>query len=155
MDKRCKKSDRQVVLKLKTGINLYRAFMFILFFISLLFFVSTIIDKSSDKNVILITFLSSFMLLLTTIFMDKIVYWLNLPTDYLIVTKSEVVYKKRKKETTYKLEESKLEFHSFFEDLESTSLLHIKSNSKEDFIPITKKQYKNIIRFLKNLNINS
>ena len=53
-----------------------------------------------------------------TIFMGKIVDILNLPSNYLLITKSEILYKKGKKQFTFKISEIKYEFHSFFEEFD-------------------------------------
>ena len=60
--------------------------------------------------------------------MGKIVDILNLPSNYLLITKSEILYKKGKKQFTFKISEIKYEFHSFFEDFESLSQLVIFSS---------------------------
>ena len=82
--------------------------------------------------------------------MDKIVYIFKFPTNHLIVSNNEIIYKKRNMQFVYKTCETNLNFHSFFEDMEGISQLHISSKENEHYIPITKKQYKLIMMFLEN-----
>lgn len=90
-----------------------------------------------------------------TIFMGKIVDILNLPSNYLLITKSEILYKKGKKQFTFKISEIKYEFHSFFEDFESLSQLVIFSSDITYYVNITKKQFRLIEQFLKIKNRNN
>ncbi|MBQ9731270.1 MAG: hypothetical protein IJV94_04350 [Bacilli bacterium] len=147
MDKRIEKSNRLGILKIKTNISLYRALTIVL---SILSIVCGILYLTHNYNwiVILIFFLIGVVLLLMTIFMSKIVEILNLPLNYLLITKKEILYKKGKKQFIFKIEEIKYEFHSFFEDFESLSQLIIFSRDDTYYVNITKKQFNLIEQFL-------
>ena len=150
MDKRIEISSGMVALNIKTGINLYRCFTFVLFALSLILSIGYMV-LYPNKVIEIITFLfCSFLFLLITVLMDKLVYIFKLPTNHLIVSKNEIVYKKGRHKFAYKTNEISYEFHSFFEDFESISQLKLISNDKEHYILITKKQYKLIKQFLEN-----
>ena len=149
MDKRIERSNRLGVLKIKTDITLYRCIAIVL---SILSIICGVLYLTNNYNwlVVIISFLIGVGLLLMTIFMGKIVDILNLPSNYLLITKSEILYKKGKKQFTFKISEIKYEFHSFFEDFESLSQLVIFSIDITYYVNITKKQFRLIEQFLKN-----
>lgn len=140
MDKRIEESVRHDFLELKTGIDVYRTFTFVGLGLALVCAVCCLVFHR-DITEIIITFLASFSFLLVTIFMDKIVYALKLPTNHLIIEKNEIIYKKRKKEIVLKLDEITYKFHPFYEGFETVSLLVIASCDELFHIPITKKQF--------------
>lgn len=147
MDKRSESCNRLDVLELKTGINVYRLFVFCSFVMSLTCSVSAI-AFNRDITETIISFLLSFAFLLLTVFMDKLVYVLKLPTNLLIISKNEIIYKKRKKQLTFKIDEISYKFHPFYEDFETVSLLVIASNDELFHIAITKKQFNLLERYL-------
>lgn len=149
MDKRSNSSHRMAILNIKTGINLYRAFAFVLFSLTLMITIFFVIFNRNMME-ITISVIINCLLILILIFMDKIVYIFKFPTNHLIVSNNEIIYKKRNMQFVYKTCETNLKFHSFFEDMESISLLHISSKENEHYISITKKQYKLIMMFLEN-----
>ena len=126
--------------KLKTGINTYRVFTF---FIFCMFLAITIFYAIFNvPTYAIICFLLCSLFLMITIFMDKLVYFMRLPTNLLIVYQDKIVYQKRKQKFTFFVRDITYRFHSFFEDLEALPYLIIISNDKEYCILITKKQYK-------------
>lgn len=147
MDKRIEDRSRLPVLELKTGINLYRCFILCVFALSLMGFIFAIAFHR-DITEILITFFASISFLLIVIFMDKLVYDLNLPTNYLIISKNEIIYKKRKKQFIFNIAEISYKFHPFYEDFEALSLLVIASNNELFHIAITKKQFNLLEQYL-------
>lgn len=149
MDKRLKMGNQLPVLKIKTGIDLYRSISILIFGLSLICCISfAIMGYTKNAVPIIISLLFSFVFLLLAIFMEKLVYLFNLPTNYLLIFKDKIIYKKSKKQITFILSETKYEFHSFFEDFESLSQLKLTSNDEECFILITKKQFKAMKQFL-------
>ena len=95
MDKMIRNSNGLDVLTIKTGINLYRSFTFVLFGLSaIVSFFSMAYNR--DKFEIAFSLFMSLIFLLITVFMDKLVYVLKIPTNYLIVSKDEIIYKKEK-----------------------------------------------------------
>ena len=147
MDKICRNSNGPDVLTIKTGINLYRCFTFVLFVLSAIVSIFAMANNR-DKFESVFSLFMSLIFLLITVFMDKLVYVLKIPTNYLIVSKNEIIYKKRKKQFIYKTSEISCKFHSFFEDFESLSQLHIISSNDELYVSITKKQYELIKQVL-------
>ena len=137
------------ILIIKTGINLYRTIPFFLCIMTLMMSVFGIVLDSKRIIEIHAYFFISLACLLLTIFMDKLVYVLKFPTNYLIVSKKEIVYKTRKKKFVYSTNTISYEFHSFFEDFESLSQLKISEGDKIHFFLITKKQFESIEKFLK------
>ena len=87
-----------------------------------------------------------------TIFTEQIVYFFHLPTNYLIISKDKILIQKREKEIEYSIKDTTIVFKSFFEDFQP-SLLYLKSFNKEDCVLLTKKQYKQIVNFLNEINI--
>ena len=130
------------ILIIKTGINLYRTIPFFLCIMTLMMSVFGIVLDSKRIIEIHAYFFISLACLLLTIFMDKLVYVLKFPTNYLIVSKKEIVYKTRKKKFVYPTNTISYEFHSFFEDWTSLSVLKLISNDEVHYIEITQKQYK-------------
>ena len=149
MDKRLKMGNQLPILKIKTGIDLYRSLAILIFGLSTICCVFFLIYNKNAVPIIS-SLLLSFVFLLLAIFMEKVVYLFNLPTNYLLVFKDKIIYKKHKKQITFILRETKYEFHPFFEDFESLSQLKLTSNGEECFIPITKKQFKALKQFLPN-----
>ena len=147
MGRSTKNSNRKSFLDIKTGINLYRSFVLTLLILTL---ACTILSLIFNRNIteIISLILLDLIFILLFIFMDKVVYILKLPTNHLIVTKDEFVFKKGRKSFVYKLNETSYKFHSFFEDFESLSQFHIFSKKREHFILITKKQHKMMVEFL-------
>lgn len=151
MDKRIEKNNRLGVLKIKTNIEVYRVVTGALSIFHIYCGVLYCIYIYNYSWIeILVSFLIGVVLLLMTIFMSKIVEILTLPSNYLLITKSEILYKKGKKQFTFKICEIKYEFHSFFEDFESLSQLIIFSKDDTYYVNITKKQFILIEQFLKN-----
>ena len=149
MDERLEISDGLDILNIKTGINLYRSFTFVLLVLSIICcFLFSIFNR--DIAEIIGSLLLSFIFFLLTVFMDKLVYVLNLPTNHLLVSKKEIVYKTNKKQLVFKANEISYDFHSFFENFESISRLRIVSSEKEYYISITKKQFDLINDILSN-----
>ncbi len=124
MDKCFKKNTKMDILILKTGINYYRCFSIIL---SILIFLCSIfyIIFNSNLKIFIILCVTSLILITLTIFMEKVVIFLHLPGNYLIVTNDEIIYKTKEKKVIFKIENCSLKFHSFFEDFESISSLYI------------------------------
>ena len=149
MDKRIEKNNRLGVLKIKTNISLYRCVTIVLSILSIICGVLFLI-YNYNWIVIVISFLIGVVLLLMTIFMSRIVEILNLPSNYLLITKSKIIYIKGKKQFILKIREIKYEFHSFFEDFESPSMLIIFSGDDTYYINITKKQFRLMEQFIKN-----
>lgn len=149
MDKRIERNNRLDFLKIKTNIGLCRGVTIVL---SLLSIFCGVLYTIYNYNwvVILLSFLIGGVLLLMTIFMDKVVEILHLPLNYLLISKSEILYKKGKKKFLFKISEIKYEFHSFFEDFDQLSQLIIFSSDTKYYVNISKKQYELIERFLKN-----
>ena len=81
------------ILIIKTGINLYRTIPFFLCIMTLMMSVCCIVLDSKRIIEMHASFFISLACLLLTIFMDKLVYVLKFPTNYLIVSKKEIVYK--------------------------------------------------------------
>ena len=149
MDKWSERSNRLDVLKINTNINLYKSVTIVLSILSIICGVLYLI-YNYNLMVIIISFFIGIVLLLMTIYMSKIVEKLNLPSNYLLITKNEILYKKGKKQIIFKISEIKYEFHSFFEDFESLSQLIIFSGDVEYHVNITKKQFRLIEQFLKS-----
>ena len=147
MDKRIKKGDDVDFLVIKTGVDLYRSFFILLLGLSAICFVGFLF-RNDNIIVIIGSLLFSIIQLFLSVFIDKLVYLLNLPTNHLLISKDEIIYKKRKKEIIFKTNETEYEFYSFFTDFESISQIKLISNGKEYFIPITKKQFKAMKQFL-------
>ena len=149
MDKRIEKGNRLGVLKIKTNIGLYRSITIVLSILSIIcgVFYWT---YNYDWIVIVVSFLIGVVLLLMTFFMIEIVEILNLPSNYLLITKSEILYKKGKKQFVFKISEIRYDFHSFFEDFESLSQMIIFSGDATYYVNVTKKQFRLIEQFLKN-----
>ena len=152
MDKSNEKNISGKFLSLKTGIPIYRSIVLVLFLLSFIFFIGSII-YNRDKSEIIGSLIFSFVFLMFAIFMEKIVYFLRLPANRLIVTKDEIIHKKRKNQVVFKLNEVSYKFHPFYEDFTSASLLAINSkNAQVYYITITKKQFKQIKKFLEEKN---
>ena len=156
MGKRVEVNKQPVILDLKTGINLYRfAIMLFPFPEAISMFIAyTILAPNKIIEIIVCLFISIACILII-IFMNKIVYFLKLPTNHLIISKDEITYKKGKKESVYKIDEVNYKFHSFFEDFEHVPLLEIISDDKAEYVAITKKQFNLMKQFLKDVKADS
>ena len=151
MDKWARVDSRVDILKIKTGIDGYRGFLFVFDCIFVMFFLfSLIFDRKEIENVISGILIILFVVM--TIFVEKIVYLLHLPTNLLIISKDKIIFKKKQKETEYRIKDTTIIFKPFFEDFQP-SLIYLKSFDKEDYVLITKKQYKQIVNFLNENNI--
>lgn len=115
-----------------------------------MFFIGSIIDI--DLGVLISSSILSFLQLMFSIFTEKIVYALRLPSNHLIVTKDEIIHKKRKEQVVFKLNEVSYKFHPFYEDFMSVSLLAINTKKDQYLISMTKKQFKQIKQFLEEKN---
>ena len=147
MGKRTKNCSRVDFLDMKTGIDVYRGIILVILSSLLSGTIAASIYYRGNMDLFVLILLDIIFMLLS-IFIDKVVYIFRLPTNHLIVTKNEIVFKKGKKRFVYKVNETSYKFHSFFEDFESLSQIHIFSKDKEHYIQITKKQYKMMVEFL-------
>ena len=146
MDKWTRMDSKKNILNIKTGIDGYRGGLFVCDFIIGIFFVCSLIYERKEVEIII----SSILIILSviiTFFIEKIVYFLHLPTNHLIVTKEKIILKKRKKIREYVIKDTIINFKSFSEDFQP-SLLYLKTFDKEDYILMTKKQYAKMIEFL-------
>ena len=134
------------ILKIKTGIDGYRGFLFVCDCIFVMFFLFSLIFDRKEIEII-ISLLLIILFIIMTIFVEKIVYLLHLPTNYLIISKEKILIQKREKEVEYIIKDTNIVFKSFFEDFQP-SLLYLRSSDKEDYVLITKKQYKKIVSFI-------
>lgn len=151
MDKRSKVNNKSLFLKIKTGIDVYRTVFIFLLGLSLIGSIICLIFKRENIEIIIL-FLLSFVFFLLALNIDKLVYILNLPTNYLLIYKDKFIYVKKKKQLIFEINNIKYEFHSFFENLESLSRLVIIEGDKICYFCITKKQFKSIKNFLQNEN---
>ena len=141
MGKRSENSNGIDFLDIKTGVDIYRWFAFLVFAMAFLCSIFSIaFDR--DKLEIIIHIVLTCIFLLMMIFMDKIVYALRLPTHHLIVSENEVIYKKGKKRFVYKISEISYQFYPWYPSIDIPPQLKITSNKDEHYIPITRKQYK-------------
>lgn len=146
MDKWARVDSRVDILKIKTGIDGYRGFLFVFDCIFVMFFLfSLLFDRK--KIEIIISLLLIILFIIMTIFTEQIVYFFHLPTNYLIISKEKILIQKREKEVEYIIKDTNIVFKSFFEDFQP-SLLYLRSSDKEDYVLITKKQYKKIVSFI-------
>lgn len=151
MDKWVRQISKIGVLKIKTGIDGYRGFLFVGdCFIGIFFICSLIYDRQELE--IVISSLLIILFIIMTIFTEQIVYFLHLPTNHLIISKDKIILQKRKKEIEYIIKDTTIVFKSFFEDFQP-SLLYLKTLNKENYVLITKKQYKRIVSFINENNI--
>lgn len=132
-------------IDIKTDVDCYRCGVFCFCLMSFLCSISAI-SLDRDKLEIIIHIVVTCIFLLVTIFIDKIVYALRLPTHHLIVYENEVIYQKGKKRFVYKISEISYQFYPWYFD----TLPHLKITSKEEehYIQITRKQYKLFEQFL-------
>ena len=147
MDKFDKKVFHTDTLKLKTGINFYR----LSFMLLLVPIIACLVCFIRDQNIVggLISIAAFVLTCLAIIFMDKIVYWFRLPTNYLLVSSEEIIYQKKTDKCIFLISEAEINFHPFYQDFESVSLLSISVSGKETvYVSITKKQYDLIQLFL-------
>ena len=151
MDKRFKVNNKSLFLKIKTGIDVYRTVFIFLLGLSLIGSIICLIFKRENIEIIIL-FLLSFVFFLLALNIDKLVYILNLPTNYLLIYKDKFIYIKKKKQLIFEINNIKYEFHSFFENLESLSRLVIIEGDKIYYFCITKKQFKSIKNFFQNEN---
>lgn len=151
MDKWAREISKMDILKIKTGIDGYRGFLFICdCFIGIFVMCSLIYDRKEIE--IIVSLLLIILFIIMTIFTEQIVYFFHLPTNYLIISKDKIIIQKKKEEIEYTIKDTTIVFKSFFEDFQP-SLLYLKTLNKENYILITKKQYKRIVAFI-NENIN-
>ncbi len=151
MDKFGREISEIGILKIKTGIDGYRGFLFTCdCFIGMIFMCFLIYDRKEIE--IIISLLLIILFIIMTIFTEKIVYLLHLPTNHLIISKDKIILQKRKKEIEYIIKDTTIVFKSFFEDFQP-SLLYLKTLNKENYVLITRKQYKIIVDFI-NENSN-
>ena len=147
MDKCTISSNGHHILEIKTGINHYRGISICLFiFCTYMFILNVVFHRHIAEIAISITM--ACVSLLISIFTEKIVCIFRLPTYHLIVSNDQIIYKTRKTQFIYKIDETILKFHPFYEGFETVSLLHIHSNEQENYIAITKKQYELIKKFI-------
>ena len=146
MDKWARVDSRVDVLKIKTGIDGYRGFLFVFDCIFVMFFLFSLIFDRKEIEIV-ISGILIILFVVMTIFVEKIVYLLHLPTNYLIISKEKILIQKREKEVEYIIKDTNIVFKSFFEDFQP-SLLYLRSSDKEDYVLITKKQYKKIVSFI-------
>lgn len=146
MDKWVRVNYRMDILKIKTGIDGYRGFLFVCDCIFVMFFLFSLIFDRKEIEII-ISLLLIILFIIMTIFTEQIVYFFHLPTNYLIISKDKILIRKREKEIEYSIKDTTIVFKSFFEDFQP-SLLYLKSFNKEDCVLLTKKQYKQIVNFL-------
>ncbi len=147
MDQLFKKVFHMDTLKLKTGINIYRLSFMLLLVPVMACLVCFLRDQNFWGGIISIT---AFVLTcLAIIFMDKIVYWFRLPTNYLLISSEEIIYQKKTDKYIFPISEAEICFHPFYQGFESVSLLSISVRGKETvYVSITKKQYELIQLFL-------
>lgn len=132
-------------IDIKTDVDCYRCGVFCFCLMSFWGSIFSIaFDR--DKLEIIINIVLTCIFLLVTIFIDKIVYALRLPTHHLIVSENEVIYQKGKKRFVYKISEISYQFYPW--DCDSLPQLKITSKEEEHYIQITKKQYKLFEQFL-------
>lgn len=146
MDKWARVDSRVDILKIKTGIDGYRGFLFVFDCIFVMFFLFSLIFDRKEIEIV-ISGILIILFVVMTIFVEKIVYLLHLPTNYLIISKEKILLQKREKEVEYIIKDTNIVFKSFFEDFQP-SLLYLRSSDKEDYVLITKKQYKKIVSFI-------
>ena len=147
MDKCTISSNGQHILEIKTGINYYRVIsVCLVVFCIYMFILNVVFDRHIAEIVISISI--ACISLLISIFTEKIVCIFRLPTYRLIVSNDQIIYITRKTQFIYKIDETILKFHPFYEGFETVSLLHICSNEQEGYISITKKQYELIKKFI-------
>lgn len=137
---------RMDILKIKTGIDGYRGFLFVFDCIFGMFFLFSLIFDRKEIEIVIFGILI-ILFVIMTIFVEKIVYFSHLPTNYLIISKEKILLQKREKEVEYIIKDTNIVFKSFFEDFQP-SLLYLRSSDKEDYVLITKKQYKKIVSFI-------
>ena len=129
---------RMDILKIKTGIDGYRGFLFVFDCIFGMFFLFSLIFDRKEIEIVIFGILI-ILFVIMTIFVEKIVYFSHLPTNYLIISKEKILLQKREKEVEYIIKDTNIVFKSFFEDFQP-SLLYLRSSDKEDYVLITKKQ---------------
>lgn len=112
MDKRFKVNNKSLFLKIKTGIDVYRTVFIFLLGLSLIGSIICLIFKRENIEIIIL-FLLSFVFFLLALNIDKLVYILNLPTNYLLIYKDKFIYVKKKKQLIFEINNIKYEFHSF------------------------------------------
>ncbi len=137
--------DKSDYIIIKTGINVYRSWFFLLFSMCFVFLVASIIYKRDIIEIICSSALTVIFLLFI-IFMEKMIDILHLPTHKLIVSQDNIIYYK-KNPIKFKLADVKLEFGSV---LESGIRLLVISDQKDILlaVSITKKQYLRIMEFI-------
>lgn len=86
--------DKSDYIIIKTGINIYRAWFFLVFSMCFVFLVGSIIYKRAIVEIICSSALTM-MFLLFIIFMEKMIDILHLPTYKLIVSKENIIYYKK------------------------------------------------------------
>ena len=146
MDKWARVDSRVDILKIKTGIDGYRSFLFVCDCIFVMFFLFSLIFDRKEIEII-ISMLLIILFIIMTIFTEQLVYFFHLPTNYLIISKEKILIQKREKEGEYIFKDTNIVFKSFFEDFQP-SLIYLRSSDKEDYVLITKKQYKKIVSFI-------
>ena len=102
MDKICRNSNGPDVLTIKTGINIYRCFTFVLFGLSAIVSIFAMANNRGKFEIVFSLFMSLIFLLIT-VFMDKLVYVLKIPTNYLIVSKKKSYIKRENNNLFIKL----------------------------------------------------
>lgn len=146
MDKWFRVNSRMDILKIKTGIDGYRGFLFVCDCILVMFFLFSLLFDRKEIEIV-ISGILIILFIIMTIFTEQIVYFFHLPTNYLIISKDKILIQKREKEVEYIIKDTNIVFKSFFEDFQP-SLLYLRSFDKEDYVLLTKKQYKQIVSFI-------
>lgn len=116
MGKRTKNCSRVDFLDMKTGIDVYRGIILVILSSLLSGTIAASIYYRGNMDLFVLILLDIIFMLLS-IFIDKVVYIFRLPTNHLIVTKNEIVFKKGKKRFVYKVNETSYKFHCFLKIL--------------------------------------
>ena len=85
---------RMDILKIKTGIDGYRGFLFVFDCIFGMFFLFSLIFDRKEIEIVIFGILI-ILFVIMTIFVEKIVYFSHLPTNYLIISKEKILLQKK------------------------------------------------------------
>ena len=151
MDRKCKRICGRDFLDIKTGINIYRGIIFIFGIVNLEFIILGLKFNRDILEIKVATILEAIVILII-IFMERIIYILHLPTNHLIVSKENIIFKKRKIVFNHRINECRFIFYSSFQDTIDSCFMPVlviedENNHYEVFI--TRKQYSCIMNYIK------
>ena len=147
MDRRIKINNQLVVLTFKGAIGLYRAGLCP---IILFWFCFSLVGLQRQNVILFVVSLLSFIVsILASVFMDKLIYILNLASPYLIVSKHKIIYMSCGEKLVFKPSEINYKYYPAYKRLFlEHSALAIFSENKPHEILITYKQFKLMEQFL-------